>query len=67
MHQTLLQMYIDLHGTARYCFQILNFLEIFSKNPLIQHFTKIRPVPACVASRRHDEANSRWSQFCRGV
>jgi len=47
----------------------LNFLNKFSKNTQISDFKKIRPVTAEVfladgLTNRHDEANSRFSQFC---
>jgi len=47
----------------------LNFLDGFSKNPQISNLMKIRPVgavlfPAGGQTDRHNEANSRFSQFC---
>ena len=54
----------------------LNFLERFSENPHISNFMKIGPVGAELfrADRRtdartdrHDEANSRFSQFCERI
>ena len=47
----------------------LNFLNIFTDSPQIKSFMKIRPVGtelfhADVWMDRHDEANSRFSQFC---
>jgi hypothetical protein len=51
----------------------LNFLERFSKNIQISNFTKIRPVGTELLhvdgqtdrqTDRHDEANSRFPQFC---
>jgi hypothetical protein len=47
-----------------------NFLDRFSKNPEISNFTKIRPVGgelfhADGRTEKHDEANSRLSQFCQ--
>jgi len=49
--------------------KVLNFLDRFSKNPRISNFLKIRPVVAKLFHAdgqmdRHDEANSRFSQFC---
>jgi len=46
----------------------LNFLAIFSKNIHISNFMKIRPVRTGLFhadgwTYRHDEANSRFSQF----
>jgi len=50
----------------------LNVLDIFSKNAQISNFTNIRPVGAALfhadggkdrRKDRHDEANSRLSQF----
>ena len=50
----------------------LNFLNTFSKNAHISNLMKIRPVGVELfhADRwtdRHDEANSRSSQFCERV
>jgi len=50
----------------------LNFLNRFSKNPHISNLMKIRPVGvelfhADRRTDRHDEANSRSSQFCERV
>jgi hypothetical protein len=47
----------------------LNFLERFSKEAQTSSFIKIRPVGAellreDVQTDGHDEANSRFSQFC---
>jgi len=47
----------------------LNFLDRFSKNPQLSNFIKIRLVEADLfhadgQTDRHDEANSRISQFC---
>ena len=47
----------------------LNFRDIFSKNIGISNFMKIHPVGAELLhvdgwTDRHDEANSRFSQFC---
>jgi len=52
----------------------LEFLDMLSKNPQIHvsNFVKIRPVGAELRidrrteeqTGRHDEANSRFSQFC---
>ena len=63
-------MYIGLHVKYPLFFsQILMELE-FSKNPQILNFMKIRPVTAELfhageQTDRHDEANSRFSQFCK--
>jgi hypothetical protein len=50
----------------------LSFLDRFLKNPQISNFIKLRPVGAELfhADGRtdgHDEAISRFSQFCEGV
>jgi hypothetical protein len=50
----------------------LDFPDIFSKNPQISNFMKIRPVTAELfhADGRtdgHGEANSRFSQFCERI
>jgi hypothetical protein len=47
----------------------LNFLDGFWKNTQISKFMKIRPVVAELfladgRTDKHDEANSRFSQFC---
>jgi hypothetical protein len=47
----------------------LNFLNRISKNPPISNLMKIYPVGADLfhmdgQTERHDEANSRFSQFC---
>jgi hypothetical protein len=43
----------------------LNFLDRFSINTKILNFMKIRPMQAELFHvYRHDEANSRFSQFC---
>ena len=47
-----------------------NFINIFSKNTKISNFIEIRPVGAELfmsterETGRHDEPNSRFSQFC---
>ena len=50
----------------------LVFSKYFRKNPQMQNFTKILPLAAELfnAARRtdgHDEANSRFSQFCESA
>jgi len=66
-------MYIGLHVSTRYSYQILMklefFLDIFSKNHQISHFVKICSVGAELLNTdrqtdRHDEVNSRLWQFC---
>jgi hypothetical protein len=47
----------------------VNFLDRFSNNPQISNVMKIRPVEAELfhsdgRTDRHDEAYSRFSQFC---
>ena len=46
--------------------ELLNFLDRFSKNAQISNFIKIRGsrVVPCGRTDRHDEVNSRFSQFC---
>jgi hypothetical protein len=65
-------MYVGLYVKYRYCCRILNKLEFsrqFSINPQISNFMKIRPVGAELfhahgRTDRHDDDNSRFSQFC---
>jgi len=50
----------------------IEFLEGFSKYPRLSNFMKIRPVGpdllhADGQTDRHDEGNSRFSQFCNSV
>ena len=54
------------------CYWNLNFLDRFSRNPQISNFLKIRRVGAelfhaDVQTDRHDESNSRFSQFCESA
>jgi len=65
-------MYIVLHLSTRYSYPILitleNFRQIFEKYQIL-NFMKILPVEVVLShadgrTDRHEEANSRFSQFC---
>ena len=43
----------------------LEFVDTFSKNTQISHLIKISSVGANRPTDRHDEVNSRFSQFCK--
>jgi hypothetical protein len=50
----------------------MNFDDRFSENSQIPNFMKIRPVEAQLfhadgRTDRHDEANTRYSQFCENA
>ena len=64
----MIKNYIDLLVKYTLFMSDFKFLDRFSKNLQISNFIKLRPVGAelscSMRTDRHDEADSRFSQFC---